>query len=223
MFKKFFTVVALLTASAAALSEDRYVTDVTYVPIRSGAGNEFRILHSGLKSGTKMTVLEAPEDSDWTHVRTEGGIDGWIRSQYLIATPTARIQLVDTQARLTQATQKIATLESSLNELQNKHSILSNTAISQAKERDQYSEELRKLKALAADTINLNQRYQDLLAKHDMIKTEFDAVHAENDRLKSDKTISQWLFGAGLVGAGMFLMIILPALRPHKRNSDWAD
>lgn len=221
--KSFAAVFGAMLLSAASLADTRYITDITYVPIRSGPGNEFRILHSGLKSGIKMTVLEAPEDSDWTKVVTEGGIEGWVRSQYLINSPTARLQLIEAQAKLNQSSQQVVKLQTQLNELQAEHSTLSNVSIKQSKERDQYYDELKQLKALAADSINLNQRYQDLLAKHDMINTEFDAVRAENDRLKSDKTIGQWLFGAGLLVSGMILMIILPALRPQKRNSDWAD
>ncbi len=225
MIKSFTAILAAMIISAAniAVAESRYITDITYVPIRSGPGNEFRILHSGLKSGTKMTLLEAPEDSDWTKVVTEGGIEGWVRSQYLISTPTARLVLIETQSKLQQTEKKLSQLQTELNELQSEHRTLSNLSVKQVKERDQYAEELHKLKTLAADSINLNQRYQELLAKHEMMNTEFDAVQAENDRLKSDKTISQWLFGAGLLITGMILMIILPALRPKKRNSDWAD
>lgn len=209
--------------TSAVFAETRYVTDVTYVPIRSGPGNQFRILHHGLKSGTQMSLLEAPEDSDWSKVVTKGGIEGWIRTQYLVSTPTARLQLGDAQAKLAKATQQIATLQAQLNELQSEHTTLSNNSIQQAKERDHYADELSRLKTLASDAINLNQRYQELLAKHDMVQTEFDTVRAENDRLKSDKTISEWLFGAGLLITGMILMIVLPALKPKKRNSDWAD
>lgn len=209
--------------SISAMAETRYVTDVTYVPIRSGPGNQFRILHSSLKSGTQMTVLEAPSDSDWTKVRTKGGTEGWIRTQYLIKTPTARLLLQDSQTQLAQALKQVAELQNQLSALQTEHNTLNNTAVKQANERDQYADELKKLKSLAADAINLNQRYQDLLAKHDLTSTEFDAVRAENDRLKSDKTVSEWLFGAGLVFAGMILMIIMPAFKPKKTNSDWAN
>lgn len=212
-----------LLISAAAWADTRYITDVTYVPIRSGPGNQFRIIHSSLKSGTQMTVLEAPSDSDWTKVRTKGGTEGWVRTQYLISKPTANLQLQDAQAQLAKSLQQVADLQNELTALQTDHNTLSNSAIQQASERDQYADELKKLKTLAADAINLNQRYQELLAKHDLINTEFDTVRAENDRLKSDQTVSEWLFGAGLVFAGMLLMVIMPALKPKKTNSDWAD
>lgn len=216
-------IVATLTVAGMAHAQTRYITDVTYVPIRSGPGNQFRILHHGLKSGTRMTLLETPADSDWSKVKTSGGIEGWVRTQYLISDPTAQQQLNETRSELNATRQEVTRLTGELSALQSEHTTLNNQAIQLTQERDQCAEELRELKTLSADAVNLNQRYQDLLAKHEMMNTEFDAVRAENDRLRSDKTISQWLFGAGLLFAGMILMIILPRLKPKKRHSDWAD
>lgn len=213
----------LYATSAWAFAETRYVTDVMYIPMRSGPGNEFRIIHSAIKSGLKMTVVEMPEDSDWAHVQTPSGLDGWIRKQYLIDTPTARLQLSAALEELNVAKSRAKELEQKLVALEGKHSNLSQQAQDTNKTKNQLEEELRNLKTLSADAINLSHRYKDLLAKHDLIQTEFDAVRAENDRLKGEKTINQWLFGAGLVILGMFLMLILPALKPRKRNSEWRD
>lgn len=221
--KKIVAVFAALLISATAYAETRYITDVTHVPIRSGPGNQFRILHHGLKSGTQMTLLESPADSDWSKVRTSGGTEGWVRSQYLISRPTAQLQLSTVQTQLASAQEENKQLAEELSALQSEHTTATNLSVQHSKERDQCTEELQELKTLSADAVNLNQRYQELLAKHEMMNTEFDAARAENDRLRADKTISQWLFGAGLLFAGMILMIVLPMLKPRKRHSDWAD
>jgi SH3 domain protein len=212
---------ALLTSTVSAVAQTVYVSDLFYVPVRSGAGNQFRIVHSGIRTGTQMTLLE--EGEEWSRIRTEGGLEGWIPNQYVAKEPTARLQLNTTQARLTQANSKIAELEAELKQLRTEHSSLSQLSSQQMKERDDYAEELRKIRALSADAINLNQRYQELLEKHELIQTEFDAVRAENDRLKSNQMINQWLFGAGLVVFGMILMLILPAFTRNKRHSDWVN
>ena len=221
MSKKLIVVLSMLLLCTSAWAETRYISDVVLVPVRSGAGNQFRIIHSGIRSGTKMTVLEDP-GGDWTKIRTEGGMEGWVRTQYLTSQPTAQLQLNDAQTRLKNATQKAQSLEEQLQTLEAEHDSLNKEASQQAQERDTYAEELQKLKVLSADAVNLNQRYQELLQRHEMIQTEFDAVRAENDRLKSDQTINQWLFGAGLMILGMILMLVLPALKPKKRHSEWA-
>lgn len=209
--------------SPLAMADRQYVSDVVFVPVRSGAGNQYRIVHSGIRSGTPLTVIDAPEGVEWIHVRTDGGIEGWIPSQYLTATPTARIQLTRAQAELAKATQRAEALQEQLNELTADHRELSATAERQIKERDQFSEELRELKVLSANAIDLDKRYQALLEQYDMTQTEADTLQAENHRIKSDKTVNQWLFGAGLLILGMVLMLILPALKSNKRQTDWAN
>lgn len=214
---------ALWLFASTAAAQTVYVSDVFYVPVRSGAGAQYRIVHQGIRSGTQMTLLGESTDGEWVNIRTEGGLEGWIPTQYLLREQPARMQLTTTQSRLAAATKRAEDLEAELKNLRAEHNVLARSSNEQAKESEQYAEELRKIRALSADAINLNQRYQDLLEKHELVQTEFDAVRAENDRLKSNNTINQWMFGAGLVVFGMFLMLILPAFVRQKRHSDWAN
>lgn len=220
---KMFTGLLLAWLAVASHADTQYITDVVYVPMRSGAGSEFRIIQAALKSGTPMTVLNMPEDSEWAQVRTPSGLDGWVRKQYLSDTPTARLQLNDALQQLNTAKTRVAELERTLAALKAEHASLTQARQSTAANNSELAEELRNLKALSADAINLSQRYKELLARHDLMQTEFDAVQAENDRLQGDQTVNQWLFGAGLVIVGMFLMLILPVLKPRKRSSEWRD
>lgn len=209
--------------ASSATAQTVYISDVFFVPVRSGAGPQYRIVHQGIRSGTQMTLLGESSDGEWVNIRTEGGLEGWIQTQYLLREQPARMQLTAAQTKLAAATKRADDLDAELKKLRTEHNSLAQSANNQAKESEQYSEELRKIRALSSDAINLNQRYQDLLAKHDLVQTEFDAVRAENDRLKSNKTINQWLFGAGLVVFGMFLMLILPVFVRRRRHSDWVN
>ncbi len=215
--------ILFLSLCCPALAETRYVTDVLFVPMRSGAGNQFRIIHSAIKTGTKMTVLDLPADSEWAHVRTPSGLEGWIPTQYLIESPTARMQLNDAQHQMNVAKARADELAEQLKSLRGDHKTLSEQSQAAAQSRDQLAEELRNLKTLSADAVNLSQRYKELLAQYDLIQTDYDTVRAENDRLRGEQTVNQWLFGAGLVVLGMFLMLVLPALKSKKRNTEWRD
>jgi SH3 domain protein len=223
MIRFVLLLVGLWVFASGAMAQTVYISDVFFVPVRSGAGSQYRIVHQGIRSGTQMTLLGESSDGEWVNIRTEGGLEGWIPTQYLLREQPARMQLTAAQTKLAAATKRVEDLEAELKKLRAEHNSLAQTATSQAKESEQYAEELRKIRALSADSINLNQRYQDLLAKHDLVQTEFDAVRAENDRLKSNKTINQWMFGAGLVVFGMFLMLILPVFIRQKRHSDWVN
>lgn len=215
--------IILLFASSLAIAETRYVSDIIYVPVRSGPGIQFRIIYSKLRTGMKVERIEASADDVWTQIRTQNGLEGWVESQYLLEEPTARQRLGEVETQLTQARDKVRVQQEELDKLRLEHDQLQQQLSLQAGERDMYEEEYTNLKMLSADTIEINERYQQLLAKHEMMQTECDALQAENDRLKADNVITHWLVGAGMVLGGMLLMIIMPALIPKKRNSDWAN
>jgi SH3 domain protein len=89
---------AVLSTSFASLSvaEDRYVTDVIYIPLRSDKDNQATILKNGLPTGTRLKLIREEEDTNknkWAQVITSEGIEGWIRSQNLMAEPTAAMKL----------------------------------------------------------------------------------------------------------------------------------
>lgn len=220
-------IIVLFTSSLAMLSnivwaKTYYVSDVLHVPMRSGAGNEFRIIHRGIKSGVALTILEEP-DGDWVKVTTPSGLEGWMRKQYLIDEPTAQIKLNSATAELARAKKELGELASKFSTLQQEHAQLQEYANKQARERNTFEAELKELKVLSADAIKLNKTYHELVATKEILETERDSLQAENERLKKDKTINQWLFGAGLLILGMILMLILPALKPAKRQSDWVN
>ena len=215
-----FSIFSLVNIGAYA--QTAYVTDKTYVPLRSGQGTDYRIIHHGLKTGLKLEVIDAPIGSDWSQVRTPSGLTGWIKKQYLRSTPTAAIELQTIKAELAKTKQSYDELKASQRNLNNELNNLQKTSNAQVEERDKFAADYKKLKDLSEDAVNLSRRYQSLLAKHELVQTEFDAIQAENDRLKRDETVNKWITGVGILILGMILMLILPKLRPKKRYSDWA-
>ena len=68
-----------------------YVIDEFLVPLRETPCSRCTIVHRGIKTGSKMRLLEVVDG--WGHVITARGIEGWMESQYLIDEPIARIKL----------------------------------------------------------------------------------------------------------------------------------
>lgn len=221
--KAIIAAILLIFAGSMAIAETRYVSDIIYVPVRSGPGIQFRIIYSKLRTGMQVESIETSPDNAWTQIRTRSGLEGWIESQYLLEQPTARQRLGEVETQLAQARESARTLQAELDSLRSEHDQTRQQMSVQASERDMYQEEYANLKMLSADTIEINDRYRELLAKHEMMQTECDALRAENDRLKADRVITHWLVGAGMVLGGMLLMIIMPVLIPKKRSSDWVN
>ncbi len=77
-----------------------YVRDVIYVPLREGQSSEDRVLHNGLRSGTRLERLTKNTETGNSLVRTKNGMEGWIPNQYLIRQPIAADLLNEAKQRL---------------------------------------------------------------------------------------------------------------------------
>lgn len=67
-----------------------WVDDSIYVPIRAAANPGGRIVHRGIKSGTRVEFFGF--DGDCAKIRY-GDVEGYIGKQYLSQSPTAAILL----------------------------------------------------------------------------------------------------------------------------------
>lgn len=209
-------------APAGALSGDtRYITDELRVPMRSGKGNQFRILDAGLPSGTRLALLEDAPDEGWARVRTPEGEEGWIRRQYLVDEPVAQIKLEKARADLARFEQM--DLGSEVRRLQKVNSELESQLAAANEKSAQLAGELQELKKLSADAVSLNKRHQKLLHQHELLKQEQAMAEAEIQRLSSSDTRRWYMYGAASVGLGAILAMIAPYVRPRRRNSEWAN
>ena len=86
--KKWLTVLLGLLMVGQLAAQTRYITDTNYVPLRTGPGNEYRIIHRGLKTGTALVVLEDDAGNGFSRVLS-GEQEGFIPTQYLMDDPPA--------------------------------------------------------------------------------------------------------------------------------------
>lgn len=216
---------ALLLAASTQIhaqsGSTRYITDQVHVPMRTGGGNEFRILHRGLPTGTRLTLLEDSPDSGWAKVRTPAGEEGWVPRQYLEAEPVAQIRLQRAEERLQRYEQM--DLGSEVRRLEEENGSLTNALQEQQSLAGQLEQELKDLKTLSADAVSLNQRHQKLLHEHELLKQKKAMADAEIQRLTGADTQKWYLYGALSVGLGAILAMIAPHLRPRRRRSEWAN
>jgi SH3 domain protein len=224
-YEKYFlslcSCIIVLLASNIATAASLYISDQLYVPVRKGQGNQYAILHKGLPSGTKITLVE--RDTEWTQVVTEEGITGWIRNQFLDESPPAKILLAT-------ANKEIDNLSKNLSELkEEKDTLLKNYSESQTllKQTDeqarQSEEELSALKVISASAVESHQLLQTVAQKMQLLQTENDVLKSENDSLRRSESTTFFLYGAFTVLLGVLIAIILPKLRSSKRQSGWVN
>ena len=220
-FLSLFSCIIILLASNIATAASLYISDQLYVPVRKGQGNQFAILHKGLPSGTKVTLVE--RDTDWTKVTTAEGISGWIRNQFLDDTPPAKLLLAA-------ANRKLDRLSKNLNELKEENNTLSKnydesqSSLKQTDEQARKSEEeLDALKAISASAVESHQRLQNVAQKIQLLQTENDVLKSENESLRRSESTTFFLYGAFTVLLGVLIAIILPKLRSSKRQNGWIN
>ncbi len=222
MMRLFVLFVLVLLGGAAmpalAQSENAWIDDELYVPLRSGAGQQYRIVNSGLKTGTGVEIVEWPEDNDWARVRYQGE-EGWIQKQYLSRSPVAQMQLERLQQRFSDVQSELEQAQTELDKLRDERDQLAEENETLKSDLQQAQDRVEHLEEVAAEPIRLDKANQELNEKVSALRTELDQAQAQNAMLRDDKTSQQWAMGAGILLLGGILGWIFKARGKRGRGS----
>ncbi|WP_067520042.1 TIGR04211 family SH3 domain-containing protein [Endozoicomonas ascidiicola] len=220
MQKRWLAILCGVLWFGQAAAETRYVTDITYVPMRVGPGNEYRIIHRGIRTGTALELLEEDSGNGYTKVRN-GETEGYIPSQYLMNNPPAFRQVPVLQAQNKTLTDKNRKLEQRLAESDNQLQEVSSELGKTENRLEQQQGEMKHLQEITADPLAIDRRNQQLVEENENLKNQVQLVEAENQQLMKDDSLRWYLFGGGTVLLGVLLGLILPMLKRDKKQSSW--
>lgn len=209
-----------LAASAAMAQQTQYISDRILVPVRSGAGGEYRIINRGLPSGTALTVFETSEDGVWTEIETRGGTRGWVRNQYLQAEPPAALQLADMETQLQEARSQRDALRQQLSASESEASEAGGEIQTLATDLESTRAELAEIKAVSGAALELDARNRRLTTALEEERSQRELLYLENVRLQERINNSQLLDGALAVLLGVIIAVIAPRLWPRRRRND---
>lgn len=215
-----FTFVLIISSISVAQARTVWVDDQLYLPLRSGAGTQYRIVQNAMPSGTALEVLEV--GSDYTRVRSPSGNEGWVANQYLSDQPIAAAQLKEVRRQLEAARQQVTELTSKLEEVTEQRDGLQNAENNLSSRAEELQEELTRIKNVAADSLNLERRNKELVQENQKLSDNLEVLTAENERLEASKESDFMLLGAGLVLGGVLLALLIPMLKPTRKNDNWA-
>jgi SH3 domain protein len=220
-FRLLVILVFVFSSIATAQARTVWVDDKIYLPVRSGAGSQFRIIENAVPSGTAMELLEADQDG-YSKVRTAKGTVGWVSSQYLSTQPIAATQLKKALQDLETAQAEVRQMQNLLSNVTGERDNLQNSESSLAERSSDLMAELTRIKDIAANSINLERRNGELLQENQKIRNELEVLTAENERMGAGKESDFMLLGAGLVLGGVLLALLIPMLKPTRKNDNWA-
>lgn len=214
--------ILLLCVAPAAVAQTVYVDDRLVAPLRSGQSTEYRILDAGLVSGTPLTLLERNEETGYSRVRTPKNQEGWILTRYLSDEPIAADLLESARRNLAKAQAAQKEAQSIAKTLQAERDQLLAERATLREEVRSLSNELDELKSISANALNLDRRNQELQETSQALRNEVELLTTDNQRLKDKSESNFMLVGAGLVGLGILIAVVLPLLRPTRKNDSWA-
>jgi SH3 domain protein len=142
-------------------------------------------------------------------------------SRFLMDEPPAREQLQTYQDKIV----KIDEIEGQLNhriaELEDLQQASEQQLASVETERDRLASELDEIQRTATDAIALSNENASLRDQLQLMHQEKQALAAENARLRDDTAQDWFIRGAGAVGGGILMGLILPHLRFRRRRDSW--
>ena len=198
-------------------AQKAYVDDKLVITLRTGKGNGFQILRT-LPSGTALDVLQS--DGEYARVRTPTGLEGWVRTQYLTNEPVAAQRLEQAQARLERAQEANSTLKSQRDELQGQRDRLEQARAELAARSSQLEKELEKLRRLAKAPMRLSRENDAMKSRIGELEAKLNGLTETNATLQDESYRDWFLAGAGVLGVGILLGVLLPRLR-RRRKSGW--
>ena len=201
-------------------AEARYITDITYVPMRTGPSNEYRIVHRGLKTGTVLVLLEEDAGNGFSKVKN-GDQEGYIPKQYLMKNSPAFRQLPAALDRVRKLEADNKELEKLLTERDGQLKEVTSELGKADNKLDRQQVEMKRLQDISAEPLAIDRRNQQLVEENERLKNQLQVLQAESRQLVRDSSLRWYLFGGGTILLGIILGLFLPMLKIRKKESAW--
>jgi SH3 domain protein len=212
-------IIGILAISGVAAAAPAYVSDILYITLRTGQGEQFKIIKT-LKSGTKVELIEKLDDK-YAKVRLADGTEGYVQHRFLLDEPTAEL-------KLTSAQNKIENLTRENKQLKEKYDRTRSQLRETEKERkhldtksSKLEKEQQRLESVAAKPIQLDRENKDLRTKNAELSKQVAELKQQNDNLSGSSSRDWFLTGAGVIILGVLIGLVVPRLR-LRRSSSWA-
>ncbi|ARU56273.1 SH3 domain protein [Oleiphilus messinensis] len=216
------TLLLLFIFTPTISAKSMYVDDTLFVPLRSGQGLGYRIVHKGIKSGTSVEVMEQSSETGYSKIKEPGGAVGWLPTRFLVSEPIAKDKLEAALKKLQILESKDKNQSSEISKILEENSELKESNTTLGKLNSTLTTELEEIKSISSNAIFLDQRNRELQESNQQLRNELELLQADNQRLKDKSETDFMLLGGGLVGLGVLIALIIPWMKPTKKNDSWA-
>lgn len=198
-----FSLLFLLAASST-YADTRYISDHLIVTVRSGKGNQYKVLET-VPTGTSIEILE--EEKNYVKVRTPKGTDGYIKSHYVSKELPKLMQIEQLKKEIAKSKQLLDKQHQSLQGSQDEANTSKNQIEELSAQLNQTGQDLKKanskynsLLSKSENVINLTTDNEQLIEQNNLQNSELLILREENQNFHRSNMI-QWF----LAGGGVFL------------------
>jgi SH3 domain protein len=193
----------------SAYAETRYISDQLIVTVRSGKGNQYKILET-LPTATPVEVLE--DDKTYVKVITPKGTEGYIQSHYVSKAPPKSYQITQLKKELKALQQQLADEQQNSQTAQNETNTHKQKITELAKQLDQTRAKLNQTdsdyKALLSksdNVLNLSTENEKLIEENHLLNSELLLLREENHNFHRSNMIQWFLAGSGVLFLGWLI------------------
>lgn len=193
------TLLALSASTIAHADEKRYVSDELNTWVRSGPGDNYRLVGT-VNAGEEVQLLQTNNDTQYAQVKDSSGRTVWIPLKELSTSPSLKTRVPDLENQVKTLTDKLNNIDNTWNQ---------RTADMQQK-------------VAGSDSVINGLKEENQKLKNELIVAQ-KKVNAANLQLddKQRTIIMQWfMYGGGVLGAGLILGLVLPHLVPSRKRKD---
>ena len=197
----------------------RYVSDVFFVPLRETPCARCKIVHRGIKSGTKIELLDNRDG--WGLVSTAKGYQGWMPEQFVIPSPAAKDLLLNSEEAYALITSENKELLQEIGLLKQQVDGLLDAVKKAEYDKNEADRRLSEVVGLSSSPVALNNQNQALVKQNHILQTNNDVLIADIEILENDQRNQSFIYGGLTVVMGALLAALIPKLRGRKKFSEW--
>ncbi len=206
---------SVLFWSSEAAADTRYVNPSAEVVVRTGEGNQYKIIDM-VKDGDTVDLLQVSDS--YALVRLADGKEGWMLKRYLSTEPPSSVLVKSLRTENEKLKQKTEELTTNLQEVTSNLNRTQTDLQSILDERDQIKNDYQKLQEDTADVVKIKTEMEAATAKNNALGQEMASLREENDKLKKDKSINWFIAGGGVLLVGMFIGRLTSKSRKRKSS-----
>ena len=202
-----------LCIPTTALAKYLYVIPTAEIAVRSGKGNEYRVV-AVIINGSRVQLLK--EDGDWAMVRTSNNKKGWMPKRYLSASPPMKDVVASLQVERNQLKKQTTKISEQLDEASEARNQYEQELKACILDRDQFRKSYDSLKEDAAGVLNFKKALSETAEELQEIKHKYNIAEQENEHLRDNSRIKWFLAGGGILIVGWIIGLI--TTRGRKRR-----